>query len=105
MATPVSIASIPVALAAIIAGVIFDRLSVIGGPECEVNCGPGSLFLPLGLMGFAALAWLAGLVLSVVGLVGSRARAWPGWVGLVASLFIPIVLVVLFATSHVTVVA
>ena len=93
-------ASVALPVAAIVAGVILWQLTGIGGEACEVYCGPGTLFLPLGLMFFTALAWLAGVILSIVGLVRSHARAWPAWVGLAASLLIPVALIVAYLGTH-----
>lgn len=91
---------VALAVAAIVAGVAFFQLIGIGGRSCDVYCGPGTLLLPLGLSWFTVLAWLAGVVLSIIGLARSRARAWLAWLALALSLFIPTALVVLYVTSH-----
>lgn len=100
MTRALSKATVIVVAVAILAGIAFYLLTLLGGTECEIYCGPGGLLLPFGLAALAAACWIAGLWLSIAGLVRSRARARSGWIGIVLSVFVPVAVTVLYVTSH-----
>lgn len=86
------------ALIAIVLGFVTEQVANLGGVHCEVYCGPGAQTLPFGWMVATSIVWLVGLLLAVTGLIASRGRSGPAWVGIALSAVLPVA--VAFLATH-----
>jgi hypothetical protein len=93
--TGVSIAGVVGSVLALVLAFVTQQVANLGGVQCQVYCGPGPRGLPFGWMVATAVVWLAALLLSVTGLVMSRARSEAGWAGIALSAVLPLVVAVL----------
>lgn len=86
------------ALIALTLAFVTEQVANLGGVRCEVYCGPGAQVLPFGWMLATAIVWLVGLLLSVTGLIASRARSGAAWLGIALSAVLP--LAVAYLATH-----
>ncbi len=98
MTPRLSVGAVLAALVALTLAFVTVQLANLGGVRCQVYCGPGAQVLPFGWMVATAVVWLAALLLSVVGLIASRARSRAAWLGIALSAVLP--LTVAFLASH-----
>ena len=78
------------ALVAIALAFVTEQVANLGGVRCEVYCGPGAQVLPFGWMVATAIVWLVALLLSVAGLIASRARSGAAWLAIALSAILPV---------------
>src|SRR5438132_702334 len=91
----VSAAAVLGAVLALVLAFVTEQVANLGGVRCQVYCGPGSQVLPFGWMVATAIVWSAAFLLSVVGLVMSRARSAVAWASVALSAALPLVVAVL----------
>ena len=84
------------AIAALVSLATASYLIGIGGEQCEVYCGPGTLFLPLGLLVVAATAWSMAAVLLVVAILRSHRLGTRNVVSLLLVLSSPMLLLAIW---------